>query len=318
KCGAPSLLFTSASPSLHSAPSDQNVPSVEIVSANGNTTEVSSRVPGSSGTAQLRVAASRQRAQEPEEFANADAMAGDDPYNPYKQSNYNNSYDRPRAHARPRPRRHGYDTRYHQHGLPDLVLDPDYIEDSAFLQRIPMHKLRCAAQGKCLASSALNARDNDMRVLLRFTQSVKNQGTADFLPSKPPTSWQWHPCHNHYHSMDDFSLYELLDQSQQSVAEGHKASFCLMDVACDPGYNRKFTCSSRTQGLSPGCYDTYSAFLDCQWIDITDVTPGKYILKVTANPERTVLESNFNNNVVRCDVDYIGTTVNLSGCTITS
>lgn len=34
------------------------------------------------------------------------------------------------------------------------------------------------------------------------------------------------------------------------------------------------------KGLSPGCHDTYAANIDCQWIDITDVAPGTYMLKV--------------------------------------
>uniref|UniRef100_A0A4W5RQP6 Lysyl oxidase homolog n=1 Tax=Hucho hucho TaxID=62062 RepID=A0A4W5RQP6_9TELE len=255
-----------------------------------------------------------------------DMMVGDDPNNPYKSIGYNpynpyyNYYD---AYYRPRARSrepHGYGTSYHQHGgLPDLVPDPYYIQVSSYIQRSPMYNLRCAAEEGCLASSAQGVADYDTRVLLRFPQRVKNQGTADFLPSKPRYAWEWHSCHHHYHSMDEFSLYELLETgSERSVAEGHKASFCLEDTSCDPGYYRRFACTSHTQGLSPGCYDTYNADIDCQWIDITDVTPGKYILKITVNPGHQVPESNFDNNVVRCSVQYSGTSVQVSGCTVTS
>uniref|UniRef100_A0A8C5G9H0 Lysyl oxidase homolog n=1 Tax=Gouania willdenowi TaxID=441366 RepID=A0A8C5G9H0_GOUWI len=289
------------------------------------------RVPASSGSAQLRTMTHQQHQQHsgPEQPASVDdpvrredMMVGDDPYNPYKASNYYPYYNYYNSYYRPRARghhRHGYGTSYHQHGLPDLVPDAYYIQISSYVQRLSMYNLRCAAEENCLASCChyySDLSDYDTRVLLRFPQRVKNQGTADFLPSKPRYSWEWHTCHQHFHSMDEFSLYELLDaQSHKSVAEGHKASFCLEDTSCDPGYYRRFACTSHTQGLSPGCYDTYNADIDCQWIDITDVTPGKYILKVTVNPKQLVPESNFDNNIVQCDVQYTGTTAHVSGCT---
>ncbi|NWZ72160.1 LOXL1 oxidase, partial [Acrocephalus arundinaceus] len=69
-------------------------------------------------------------------------------------------------------------------------------------------------------------------------------------------------------------------------------------------------------GLSPGCYDTYNADIDCQWIDITDVPPGNYVLKVQVNPKYLVLESDFTNNVVRCHIHYTGRFVSASNCRI--
>ncbi|XP_043916674.1 protein-lysine 6-oxidase [Protopterus annectens] len=250
-------------------------------------------------------------------------MLGDDPYNnPYKSTddrfyNYYDTYERPRESA-PRP---GYGTRYFQYGFPDLVPDPYYIQASTYIQKTSMYNLRCAAEENCLASSAYrsNVRDYDTRVLLRFPQRVKNQGTADFLPTRPRYAWEWHSCHQHYHSMDEFSHYDLLDaNTNRRVAEGHKASFCLEDTSCDYGYYRRYACTSHTQGLSPGCYDTYNADIDCQWIDITDVNPGNYILKVSVNPNFLVPESDYNNNVVRCDLRYTGHHVYVSYCRISA
>lgn len=107
--------------------------------------------------------------------------------------------------------------------------------------------------------------------------------------------------------------------------------------------------SSNVQGLSPGCYDTYNAEIDCQWIDITDVKPGNYILKVSSkywislvclccfldsfcisdistrfypqvsvNPYYQVPESDYSNNIVRCDVQYTGNYAYVSGCYLSS
>uniref|UniRef100_A0A8C4HI48 Lysyl oxidase homolog n=1 Tax=Dicentrarchus labrax TaxID=13489 RepID=A0A8C4HI48_DICLA len=214
----------------------------------------------------------------------------------------------------------GYGTRFFHNGLPDLVPDPYYIQAASYIQRVQMYALRCAAEENCLSRSAYHpsVRDLDYRVLLRFPQRVKNQGTADFLPVKPRHEWEWHSCHQHYHSMEAFSNYDLLDVSTgQKVAEGHKASFCLEDTSCDPGIRRRFACTVHTQGLSPGCYDTYHANIDCQWIDITDVPPGNYILKVTVNPSQLVQESDFSNNEVLCDIRYTGSYVQARNCRIT-
>ena len=63
-----------------------------------------------------------------------------------------------------------------------------------------------------------------------------------------------------------------------------------------------------------GCADTYlytlgklqvifnSKFVklikkDCQWIDITDVPPGNYLLRLHANPGNQVAETDFYNNI---------------------
>ncbi|XP_040896244.1 lysyl oxidase-like 5a isoform X2 [Toxotes jaculatrix] len=214
----------------------------------------------------------------------------------------------------------GYGTRFFHNGLPDLVPDPYYIQAASYIQRVQMYALRCAAEENCLSRSAYHpsVSDLDYRVLLRFPQRVKNQGTADFLPVRPRHEWEWHSCHQHYHSMEAFSNYDLLDVSTgQKVAEGHKASFCLEDTSCDPGIRRRFACTAHTQGLGPGCYDTYHANIDCQWIDITDVPPGNYILKVTVNPSQLVQESDFSNNEVRCDIRYTGIYVQARNCRIT-
>ncbi|XP_048786737.1 protein-lysine 6-oxidase isoform X3 [Lagopus muta] len=205
-----------------------------------------------------------------------DVMVGDDPYSPYKYTDDNPYYNYYDTYERPRQ-----GSRYrpgYGTGYFQYGL-PDLVPDPYYIQASTYVQRMSMYNLRCAAEENCLAR--------------------------------------HYHSMDEFSHYDLLDaSSHRKVAEGHKASFCLEDTSCDYGYYRRYACTAHTQGLSPGCYDTYNADIDCQWIDITDVKPGNYILKVSVNPSYLVPESDYSNNIVRCDIRYTGHHAYASGCTI--
>ena len=130
-----------------------------------------------------------------------------------------------------------------------------------------------------------------------------NYGLRDFLPVLPKEDWLWHSCHNHYHSMETFVEYDLLNTATgEKVAEGHKASFCLEDSTCAHGANTHFRCYLGNQGISVNCGDLYGNYLDCQWIDITGVPGGEYTVRQRVNPQRLVAESDYKNNEIACKI----------------
>ena len=80
-----------------------------------------------------------------------------------------------------------------------------------------MFSLQCALEEGCLASPAYSEPVNSHRRLLRFTTAVTNTGTAAFRPNIPRSAWDWHACHQHYHSMETFSHFQLFDTRGRQV-----------------------------------------------------------------------------------------------------
>ncbi|CBY23621.1 unnamed protein product [Oikopleura dioica] len=187
-------------------------------------------------------------------------------------------------------------------GLPDLMTNAKRVQETLHLDYADLSSLSCALEEGCFSRSAYRKNPKMARKLLKFTQMISNIGDADFLSPHNSSKWEYHTCHKHYHSMSTFSEYSLLTINRKDrVAHSQKVSFCLEDTECKPGVAQKYHCL-KEQAISPGCSDIYVSGVDCQWIDVTDVRPGNYVLVVEVNPQQLVKESNFVNNRMECDL----------------
>jgi hypothetical protein len=146
------------------------------------------------------------------------------------------------------------------------------------------------------------------RNLLRFDTITPNAGSRDLVmgvPTNHPDLFHYSECHNHYH-FDGYAVYELLD-GDDVVATGHKQAFCLLDWSgWDGSAGSGYNCAN--QGISMGWLDEYGGYLPCNWIDVTDVAPGQYTLRISVNPPRPdtavapIVERDYTNNVLEVPV----------------
>jgi hypothetical protein len=188
---------------------------------------------------------------------------------------------------------------------PDLFVEPEgmdvYEEDRFFPEN------SCEIIEGCVPGPGWHR-------LLRFDTKTPNAGSRDLtmgVPSNHPDLFHWSDCHGHYH-FDGYAYYDLLGSDGSVVATGHKQAFCLLDYS-PWAWNddqEDYTCGN--QGISVGWEDIYGSYLDCQYVDITDVTPGDYTLRISVNlplPETAVapiVERDYENNVLEVPVTIVG------------
>ena len=144
------------------------------------------------------------------------------------------------------------------------------------------------------------------RRILRFDTETRNIGQADLVLGNPAGNplYQFDPCHGHYH-LQHFAEYRLLDTNGAQVATGNKVGFCLLDFyAWDPNAAPGYVFDCDYQGIQRGWADVYFSSLPCQWIDITGLPGGTYILEIEVDPENLIPEANENNNIARVLVSF--------------
>ena len=136
------------------------------------------------------------------------------------------------------------------------------------------------------------------------TETVSDVGHFEYVTD---------PTHQHFHLLP-FMRYELHKAGSFTLAvTDRKTGFCLGDrYNVDPGStlpgepaNRVYNTNcgpgtpdllSLEEGISVGWGDNYEPWRDGQYVELTGLPAGKYVLVHRVNPGRRLLESKYTNN----------------------
>jgi hypothetical protein len=137
-------------------------------------------------------------------------------------------------------------------------------------------------------------------------------GSAATYPVRSRLRFVVSETHRHWHLLG-FERYELRTLDGQAIGRDHKTGFCLGDrydvnaqtrvpgepseavwtQECGKGQPERLRIR---EGLSPGFGDDYVPLLEGQYVDVTGLPPGRYVLVHRVNPRRDLLEASYANN----------------------
>jgi len=210
--------------------------------------------------------------------------------------------------------------------LPDLVSERPgaaYVEeygDGRLLLRFAGFVTNAPGAGPLeIRSSAPNA-EGRMSVVRQWRDmAAAGTGGAEVPPPGgrvPTVVFEDNDDHNHYHLKDaaEYSLWNTDRTAQVALAQKTEAGFCIEDSepsgaggADDARYsvsthnfcwqdNDTLGQDTLVMGISPGFRDVYPSSLAFQWVDISNVPPGRYQLAARVDPTDVIAEEREDNN----------------------
>lgn len=204
-------------------------------------------------------------------------------------------------------------------GTPSLLL-PDLVQEPPTQMSITQAS---AAYRLGMNSAVENFGQGPLLVNGHRASTATANMTADQIINRSDGSTQTFPSigtiffyapHNHWH-YQGFDKYSLVNPTTgATVAPDQKSGFCLGDRYtlnsngtrnenpapgpfttnnCAPGNTSAL---SVTEGISVGYGDEYVPQLEGQYIDVTGVQPGQYLVVHRTNSDRALQETNYNND----------------------
>jgi hypothetical protein len=216
--------------------------------------------------------------------------------------------------------------------LMTLGVDAPLIVDGCFAdERVRKGAERCLRFDGIVANVGEGAFEVTYRVDASETLASAFQRIYDSMgghDDRFSTGSEFHPTHAHFH-IQDFYVARLWRASEDGrirgrspVSKGDKNGFCPEDsepvdekrpaerptrYACFEETDR-FEPGGQVVGISAGWMDIYSANLPDQFVEISGVPDGYYVLEIEIDPHDVFEESNENNNIV-CSLIRLSSTV---------
>lgn len=130
--------------------------------------------------------------------------------------------------------------------------------------------------------------------------------------AEPLVIYETNDGHNHFHLINA-SEYALWNEARtEEIGESAKVGFCLLDTEqFDTRYDSLYDidaydyCEQNRpestdlhMGITPGWVDTYDANTTLQWVDTSNIAPGRYWISAITDPEDQIVESDEDNNAL--------------------